>query len=85
MMPHMAVPPVPAQGAVVVGRDRSGRALRISAHPALSRIVLSIWDGNRCIGTLRLAPEDVPDVVRALSAAAVAEVPAPQRAVPPAC
>ena len=70
------VMPVPARGAVVVERDRSGRALRISAHPELSCVVLSIWDGNRCIGTLRLAPHDVPDVVRALTEAALAE-PAP--------
>ena len=84
----MAVTPVPAHGAVVVGRDRTGRALRISSHPEHSRVVLSLWDGNVCIGTLRLAPEDVPDVVRALTAAVV---PAPGdrgtvplQAVPPA-
>jgi hypothetical protein len=80
----MAVTPVPAQGAVVVGRDRRGRALRVSAHPELGRVVLSLWDDNRCIGTLRLAPEDVPDVVRALTAAAVAEVPEVSQAAPPA-
>jgi hypothetical protein len=80
----MTVTPVPAHGAVVVGRDRAGRALRVSAHPQLSRVVLSLWDGDRCIGTLRLAPEDVPDVVRALTAAAVAEVPLPREATPPA-
>jgi hypothetical protein len=80
----MGVTPVPLQGAVVVGRDRRGRALRVSAHPELSRVVLSLWDGNRCIGTLRLAPEDVPDVVRALTAAAVAEAPDSREAAPPA-
>lgn len=67
----MAVTPVPAHGSVVVGRDRPGRALRISSHPEHSRVVLSLWDGHVCIGTLRLAPEDVPDVVRALAAAVV--------------
>ena len=67
----MTVSLVPAQGAVVAGRDKAGRALRISTHPELSRVVLSLWDGNRCIGTLRLAPQDVPDVVRALTAAVV--------------
>lgn len=69
----MPVSPVPAHGAVVAGRDRAGRALRISSHPELSRVVLSLWDGNRCIGTLRLLPQDVPEVVHALTAAAVAE------------
>jgi hypothetical protein len=67
----MTVSLVPAQGAVVAGRDKVGRALRISTHPELSRVVLSLWDGNRCIGTLRLAPQDVPDVVRALTEAVV--------------
>jgi hypothetical protein len=78
------VSPVPARGAVVAGRDRAGRALRISAHPELSRVVLSLWDGNRCIGTLRLAPQDVPDVVHALTDAAVAHRAPTLRAVPPA-
>jgi hypothetical protein len=83
----MAVIPVPARGGVVIGRDRPARALRVSAHPELSRVVLSLWDGNRCIGTLRLAPEDVPDVVHAPTSAMV---PASQaqtvqlHAVPPA-
>ena len=56
----------------MVGRDRPGRALRVSSHPELGRVVLSLWDGARCIGTLRVAPEDVPDMVRALTGAAVA-------------
>lgn len=57
---------------MVLGRDRPGRALRVSAHPELGRVVLSLWDGARCIGTLRVAPADVPDMVRALTGAAVA-------------
>jgi len=56
----------------VLGRDRPGRALRVSSHPELGRVVLSLWDGARCIGTLRVAPSDVPDMVRALTGAAVA-------------
>jgi hypothetical protein len=56
----------------VLGRDRPGRALRVSSHPELGRVVLSLWDGDRCIGTLRVAPSDVPDMVRALTGAAVA-------------
>lgn len=56
----------------MLGRDRPGRALRVSAHPELGRVVLSLWDGARCIGTLRVAPSDVPDMVRALTGAAVA-------------
>lgn len=55
-----------------MGRDRAGRAVRVSAHPELSRVVLSLWDGGRCIGTMRLAPQDVPELVRMLTGAAVA-------------
>lgn len=68
----MSVRPAPENGGVVLGRDRPGRALRVSSHPELGRVVLSLWDGSRCIGTLRVAPSDVPDMVRALTGAAVA-------------
>jgi hypothetical protein len=50
-----------------VGRDVRGRALRITPHPERGRVVLSIWDGDRCAATVRLAPEDVPELVRALT------------------
>ncbi len=66
------ISPAPAHGGMVLGRDRPGRALRVSSHPELGRVVLSLWDGNLCIGTLRVAPDDVPDMVRALTGAAVA-------------
>jgi hypothetical protein len=69
----MFVTPVPSQGDVVVGRDRAGRVLRVSAHPELDRVVLSIWQDGQCLATVRLAAADVPDLVRVLVAAAVAE------------
>jgi len=68
----MHVHPAPENGGVVLERDRPQRALRVSSHPELGRVVLSLWDGARCIGTLRVAPSDVPDMVRALTGAAVA-------------
>jgi hypothetical protein len=67
----MFVAPVPAHGDVVVGRDAVGRVLRISGHPELDRVSLSIWQDGRCLATLRLATQDVPDLVRSLVAAAV--------------
>ncbi len=67
----MFVAPVPAHGDVVVGRDAVGRVLRISGHPELDRVSLSIWQEGRCLATFRLATEDVPDLVRSLVAAAV--------------
>jgi hypothetical protein len=67
----MFVSPLPSAGDIVVGRDRAGRILRISSHPESDRVVLSIWQGVTCLATLRLAPADIPDLVRALTAAAV--------------
>lgn len=58
--------PVPERGGIVVARDVSGRVLRITGHPESGRVVLSIWQGPGCIATLRLAPEDVPEVSAAL-------------------
>lgn len=68
----MRVTPAPVAGAVLAGRDRPGRALRVSAHPEVGRVVLSTWDGERCVSTVRLAAHDVPALVAALAAAAVA-------------
>jgi hypothetical protein len=64
----MTVSPLPAHGTVVVGRDRTGRTLRVSSHPAVGRVVLSIWQDTTCVATVRLAEDDVPDLVRALTA-----------------
>ena len=67
----MGVAPVPSRASVLVGRDRAGRALRVSSHPELDRVVLSVWQGSTCVATFRLAGADVPDLVRALTAALV--------------
>lgn len=71
----MFVAPVPSQGDIFVGRDAVGRVLRVSAHPELDRVVLSIWQEGRCMGTVRLASEDIPDLVRTLTAAVVPDEP----------
>jgi hypothetical protein len=67
----MFATPVPSHGDVLVGRDRAGRVLRVSSHPEFGRVVLSIWQEGQCLATVRLAPGDVPDLVRVLVAAAV--------------
>lgn len=46
-----------------------GRALRVSAHPELGLVVISVWQAERCIATVRVAETDVPDLVRALTEA----------------
>ncbi len=65
----MFVPPAPRYGDVIVGRDVGGRVLRISSHPQADRVVLSIWQDGSCLATVRLAHDDVHEVLRALSTA----------------
>lgn len=64
----MSVTPAPHRGTVLVGRDVAGRALRVSSHPEHGRVVLSIWQDDRCLATVRLLEDDVPDLVRVLTA-----------------
>jgi hypothetical protein len=67
----MTISPLPRHGSALSGRDTAGRWLRVSSHPEAGRVVLSIWQDDVCRGTLRLAPEDVPEVVRMLTASLV--------------
>ncbi|WP_406829806.1 hypothetical protein ABEG17_12480 [Pedococcus sp. KACC 23699] len=68
----MNISPLPRHGDVVVGRDVSGRTLRISGHPESGRVVLSIWQDTVCKATVRLLVEDVPAVVEMLARSAIA-------------
>jgi hypothetical protein len=81
----MRTTPAPVRGVVLADRDRAGRALRVSAHPEAGLVVLSLWDGDRCAGTFRVDPAEVPGLVHALSAAALASQPPRRGAVPTAC
>ncbi len=63
----MVISPLPRHGSTLPGRDQAGRRLRVAAHPELDRVVLSIWQDDVCRGTLRLAPQDVPELVRLLT------------------
>ena len=63
----MTISPLPRQGSTLLGRDKAGRRLRVSSHPDAGRVVLSIWQDDICRATLRLAEEDVPELVRMLS------------------
>ena len=55
----------------MLGRDKAGRRLRLSSHPDAGRVVLSIWQDDICRATLRLAEEDVPELVKMLSSSLV--------------
>jgi hypothetical protein len=69
----MSVTPAPHRGTVLVGRDVAGRALRVSAHPQHGRVVLSIWQDERCLATIRLLQDDVPELVRVLTSSLLPE------------
>jgi hypothetical protein len=71
----MTVAPLPRGGTALLGRDVRGRALRVTPHPETGRVVLSIWDAERCVATVRLAPQDVPELVRALTSCLIEEMP----------
>ena len=47
----------------------------MSSHPDAGRVVLSIWQDDICRATLRLAEEDVPELVRMLSTSLIAPHP----------
>lgn len=69
---------MPRLGGVVRDVRGAGRALRVSWHGDVDGIVvLSLWDGARCTGTVRVAAEDVPTLVEALQIGLVAPEPAP--------
>ena len=62
------VRPIPTLGGVVRDVRGRGRALRVSWHNEDGIVVLSLWDGPRCTGTVRVAADDVPTLVEALQA-----------------
>ena len=57
---------IPRLGGVVRDARGAGRALRVSWHGEDSLVVLSLWDGPRCTGTVRVAAADVPTLIEAL-------------------
>ena len=61
-----AVRPIPRLGGVLADARGGGRTLRVSWHHEDDLVVLSLWDGARCTGTVRLAAANVPALVEAL-------------------
>ena len=64
----LPVTPLPSAGEVFLDSRGGGRALRLSWHAEVEVVVLSLWSGDTCTGTFRLAAEEVPDLVEALRA-----------------
>jgi hypothetical protein len=55
-----------ARGVVVLDTRGDGRALRATWHHEAGVVVLSVWRGNVCVATTRVAAEDVPALVEVL-------------------
>jgi hypothetical protein len=79
------VRPIPTLGGVVGDVRGAGRALRVSWHREDGLVVLSLWDGTRCTGTVRVAAADVPTLIEALQIGLRPEpiVPPPADKAPP--
>jgi hypothetical protein len=50
----------------------SERAVRVSPHPAENVVNLSVWRDDLCVGTVRLAPDEVSALVTGLTDGLVA-------------
>ena len=69
------VSPIPLRGEVVLDARGGARAMRVSWHPEQGLVVLSIWRGGTCVGTMQVDAAEVPHLVdvlvRGLAASAV--------------
>ena len=57
---------LPVRGEVVVDARGGDRALRVSWHPEHGVVVLSVWRGNTCVGTVQVEAAEVPHLVDVL-------------------
>ena len=62
-----AARPHPKMGSVFVDARGDDRGLRVSWHRESDLVVLSLWRENVCTSTFRLAVEDVPELIAALT------------------
>jgi hypothetical protein len=60
--------PLPETGSVFLDARGGDRALRVSWHTEAGLVVLSLWHGNVCSGSFRLAVDEVPDLIDTLRA-----------------
>ena len=60
-------PPLSARRDIFL--DERGAGLRVSWHPERDLVVLSVWQGDRCVGTFRMPVQDVPRLSGLLAAA----------------
>ena len=60
--------PLPRAGEIYFDARGADRALRVSWHHDSGLVVLSMWRGEECVGSFRLAIEEVPDLIDVLRA-----------------
>ncbi len=60
--------PLPRTGGVFLDPRGEDRSLRVSWHAESDVVVLSLWRDNLCVGTFRLAVDEVPDLIDLLRA-----------------
>jgi hypothetical protein len=61
------VRPLPTVGGVFLDARRAWRALRVSSHADARVVVISMWDGPRCIATIQVPAADVPELIHSLA------------------
>jgi hypothetical protein len=61
------VRPLPTLGGVFLDAARPARALRVSWHADTGVVVVSVWDGPRCTGTVQVSTDDVPELIHSLA------------------
>ena len=59
------------------------RRMQVTRHPDRGLVVLSLWLGDHCTGTFRLAVRDAPGLVHALVDGMAAALPDGEPPVPP--
>ena len=74
----MTVVRLPVRGQWAWDVRGEGRAVRISAHVEAGLVNLSVWRHDTCVGTVRLLPDEVANLVAGLTEGLA------QMAVPPA-
>ena len=57
---------LPSTGEVFLDARGGLRALRVSWHNEVGWVSLSLWREASCVGTFRLAVEEVPDLIDVL-------------------
>ena len=69
------VTPLPPRGAAFGDARDHGRGLRVSWHHEIGCVVLSTWQGDRCVSTARIPTADVPRLIQVLVAGLATQVP----------